>query len=1313
MRLGQAMEKTGLSLVSALAFPYLCLNQSSETMNRLIDFFLAGADAPEASATCAHIAAHPLINRLFCVGPPQDGTPAPPVGAERLTCESVSDMRFLRLVSRKASAPYVMLFLRPAALNLGYRCIERFAEMAEDGGGIFYYSDRYDIADGTQRLHPTSDYQEGSLRDDFDFGGLVLLRTEALRAFIKAGGHLRLHHAARYALRLFLSRHGQLCHIREPLYAEELTDRRTSGTKQFDYVNPANQAVQAEMERVCTAHLKAIGAWLAPDEVDEPDLNAVPFGLEASVVIPVRNRARTIAEAVRSALGQQADFGFNVIVVDNHSTDGTTEILRKLAEEDERVVHLTPERRDLGIGGCWDMAVRHERCGKFAVQLDSDDLYSSPCALRTLVDAFYAQRAAMVVGAYRMVDFNLSTLPPGLIAHREWTAANGRNNALRVNGLGAPRAFYVPLLRRWGVPNTSYGEDYALGLRFSRYYRIGRIYDEVYLCRRWEGNSDADLPIDKVNSHNAYKDSLRTQEVRARQALNRQWRHRLDKAEAELFFEQQTGKWPEARKRCQELDTSVEVRPLPLSDGRSLCVQFNPARSRSTEAKVDRKSVESRPCFLCGRNRPAAQDTLAIEGKFDLLVNPYPILNCHFTLPTRRHVPQRLAPYFGDLCRMAWAMPGYVFIYNGAFCGASAPDHAHFQAGRRGRVPLERDWKRYENSLEKLYPLRGKEEAELEELGYTEKCGGIYLLHGYACPAFVIRTHHTDGSFPLFHKMFGLLPVRPGHYEPDVNVLAWRQQGFGADADELVVAVFPRAKHRPACYTAAGDAQIRVSPGAIDMGGCLITPRAEDFKRMTPELAEQILKEVALPETEVRRIAEKLQVPESTVEAEAEDSPLDAMDTEPDVNVGIMHDTSITFTLHGPFTAKGKSVTGTGKASCSEGCILWNDELYSELTFTPEKPDSTFTLHGVSIGIGFHWERKEDETFAGSLRLIVEDDKVIAINTLPAEDYLTSVISSEMRATSSLELLKTHAIVSRSWLFSQIRRGCTPGRGNSYFSFPRKEGEHIRWYDREEHTLFDVCADDHCQRYQGITRATNPAVREAVEATRGMVLVSAAELCDARFSKCCGGVTEEYASCWEYKDMPYLTPTRDTAAEAPAPDLTNEAEAERWIRSAPAAFCHTNDKNTLRQVLNDYDQETNDFYRWKVEYTQAEIAALIREKRGEDFGAIVDLVPVQRGASGRLVKLKIVGTAKTLVIGKELEIRRTLSATHLYSSAFVVDRKDICDGIPGRFVLTGAGWGHGVGMCQIGAAVMSEEGATYEKILHHYYKGAELKKLYT
>lgn len=319
------------------------------------------------------------------------------------------------------------------------------------------------------------------------------------------------------------------------------------------------------------------------------------------------------------------------------------------------------------------------------------------------------------------------------------------------------------------------------------------------------------------------------------------------------------------------------------------------------------------------------------------------------------------------------------------------------------------------------------------------------------------------------------------------------------------------------------------------MGGCLITPRAEDFKRMTPELAAQILKEVTLPETEVRRIANKLQAPETMPGTETEDHTLDAMVTEPNVNVGIMHDTSITFTLHGPFTAKGKSVTGTGHVSCSEGCILWNGELYSELIFTPEKPDSTFTLHGVSIGIGFHWERKEDETFAGSLRLIVEDDKVIAINTIPAEDYLTSVISSEMRATSSLELLKTHAIVSRSWLFSQISRGNTTGGGNSYFSFPRKDGEHIRWYDREEHTLFDVCADDHCQRYQGITRATNPAVRKAVEATRGMVLVSAGELCDTRFSKCCGGVTEEYASCWEDKNMPYLTATRDTATETTAP----------------------------------------------------------------------------------------------------------------------------------------------------------------------------------
>ncbi len=1282
-------------------------------MKGLIDFLYTSAAPSNDAALLASIAGHPLINRLFVITTAQADTDRFPEKAESIVCESVSDMRFFRQVARRATSPLLMFFLRPASLELGYRCIDRFAEMAQDGKSVFFYADRYDIIHGQKTSHPVNDYQPGSIRDDFDFGGLVMLRTKDLHAFIKAEGHSRFHYAAQYALRLFLSRTGRFCHLRESLYAESQTDFRASGAKQFDYVNPSNRLVQAEMERACTAHLKKIGAWLAPDELDAINFDQESFPVEASVIIPVRNRARTIADALRSALSQDTSFDFNVIVVDNHSTDSTSDIIRQIASEDRRVVHLIPQRDDLGIGGCWDIAIRHSQCGKFAVQLDSDDLYSSPATLQTIVNTFYAQKAAMVVGSYRMVDFNLTTIQPGLIAHKEWTAANGRNNALRVNGLGAPRAFYVPILRKWGVPNTSYGEDYALGLHFSRRYRIGRIYDEIYLCRRWEGNSDADLPTERINRNNAYKDSLRTHEIHARQALIEKWNHPLHQAEAEQFFNRQMETWPEARQRFQQLETDVEIRNLPFGEDRGLSVQFNPSRKVSTNAKTDPVSLGKRPCFLCDCNRPGDQDALAVEGKFNLLVNPYPILPHHFTLPTRRHVPQQLEPLFGDLCRMAWAMPDYLFIYNGAHCGASAPDHAHFQAGRRGRIPIERDWKRYENALEKVYPLHTREEAELEELGYTDKNSGIYLLHDYACPAFVIRANRTDGGFPLFHKLFEHLPVQAGHAEPDVNLLTWKQQGANAQPDELIVIVIPRKKHRPDCYYASGEAQILVSPGAIDMGGCLITPRACDFQRMTADIATGILKEVTLTDREIRRVATRLKDTKETAIPARIPSATEFTDHEPDVRIGIMHDTQIDFTLSGPFTAKGKSISGSQSVKCREGCILWNGDLYSELTFSPESPDSTFTLHGVSIGINFHWEQKEDETFRGCLRLIVEDDKVVAINTLPTEEYLTSVISSEMSATSSLELLKAHAIVSRSWLFAQIRH-CrhASSENHSYFSFSRKDGESIRWYDREEHTLFDVCADDHCQRYQGITRAC-PAVRKAIDETRGMVLTFNNELCDTRFSKCCGGVTEEYATCWADKNLPYLTAVRDTAGNGAVPDLSDEARADRWIRSTPDAYCHTQDPHILRQVLNDYDQQTRDFYRWKVEYSQEELSMLIREKRGEDFGDILDLVPIQRGHGGRLLKLKIIGTKKTLIIGKELEIRRSLSPSHLYSSAFVVDKEDLHDGVPGRFVLTGAGWGHGVGMCQIGAAVMSENGASYKQILHHYYKGTELKKLYS
>jgi SpoIID/LytB domain protein len=390
-----------------------------------------------------------------------------------------------------------------------------------------------------------------------------------------------------------------------------------------------------------------------------------------------------------------------------------------------------------------------------------------------------------------------------------------------------------------------------------------------------------------------------------------------------------------------------------------------------------------------------------------------------------------------------------------------------------------------------------------------------------------------------------------------------------------------------------------------------------------------------------------------------------------------------------------------------------NGELYDELLFSPTHPAAdSFVLEDVVIGIGFHWERHERQCFRGALRVIVENNKLRAINIVGVEEYLTSVISSEMSATSSMGLLKAHAVISRSWLLSQIAQ--RDAKRTDSQSFTQTDDELIRWYDREDHTLFDVCADDHCQRYQGITRRTTDSALQAVSETTGEVLTFGGEICDARFSKCCGGAFEEFQYCWEPQPHPYLTCGLDNDdACATLPDLTDEAEAERWIRSAPESFCNTSDRNVLSQVLNGYDRETADFYRWRVDYTQEELSTLIRQRSGVDYGEIVDLKPVARGVSGRIWKLQIVGTRRTMTIGKELEIRRTLSPSHLYSSAFVVERKELsANGIPTRFAIIGAGWGHGVGLCQIGAAMMSERGYGYDAILSHYYRGATIEKLY-
>ena len=1289
-------------------------------MQQLIDCFIPYENETQAGETLRELHADPHVHNVFLLASP-DAQPAPAHADRLLTADLLFSTRTLRLLAEQSEAEYVLFYTKSSPLRLGFQALARLLKVAADADAPLVYADRYTVLpDGRRQNHPVTDYQSGSLRDDFDFGSLLLLRSTDLKAYFAQEALPDYRFAGWYDLRLFLSRRGLPFHLNEYLYTEIEHDTRKSGEKNFDYVNPRNRDVQVEMEQACTEHLKAIGAWMSPDEFDEVKFDTEAFPVEASVIIPVRNRVRTIKDAIRSVLEQHTDFAFNVIVIDNGSTDGTTEAIQEFTG-DERVIHLLPERDDLGIGGCWNLAVHHPQCGRFAVQLDSDDLYSSPGTLQTVVNAFYEQRAAMVIGSYRMTDFDLNTLPPGLIDHKEWTPDNGRNNALRINGLGAPRAFYTPILREWQIPNTSYGEDYALGLCFSRRYRIGRIYEELYLCRRWEGNSDAALDVERVNANNTYKDRLRSLEINARQQLNRLWRHEADPEELQAFFNRQLAKWDEARGRYDDL-SRVQSRELVWGD-HQLQVQFNPARMVSTGARIDARSIEQRPCFLCDHHRPAQQRALPVADRYQVLVNPFPILPEHFTIPTRRHGKQAILEHFNTLRRLAWQLPDRLVFYNGPVCGASAPDHMHFQAGSRGVVPLERDWKSYENTLEKLYPLSPDQEVELEEAINAQPTCGLYLLTGYVCPAFVIRTLPADRNCLLFEKLYKALPVADGEYEPRMNILCWRQTGSAGREDELIIVIFPRRKHRPDCYEATGEAQMLVSPGALDMGGLLITPRPEDFERMTAEKAAGLLQEVTLTPDElipvIQEIKEIAETPATEQAPQPTEAGADSEEREPEVSVGIMSRRRIRFSLNMDYAAKGAVIRGEQTVECSEGGILWNGNLYRELTFTPQEPNASFSLYDVTIGIKFHWERKETQIFSGTLKFVVEEDRITAINLLPVEDYLISVISSEMSASCSLEFLKASAVISRSWLYAQMeKRRRMDESGHGFFSFVKTDTEVIRWYDREDHTIFDVCADDHCQRYQGITRARKEAVVRAVKATRGQILTCGGEVCDARFSKCCGGITEEFEYCWEDKKFPYLTALRDDAPQGaegtgPAlPDLRNEAEAERWIRSTPPSFCNTTDQKILSQVLNDYDQETTDFYRWTVEYTQAELAELIARRLKADYGDIIDLVPVERGPGGHLSKLKIVGSLKTITIGKELEIRRTLSETHLFSSAFVVDKKDVQDGIPGRFVLTGAGWGHGVGMCQIGAAVMGAKGYKYNEILHHYYRQTEITKAY-
>ena len=1268
-------------------------------MRQKIDLFLPCEDQDVAQEALLELHDNKTVQHInLLVSADFAASHQVPDGCTFIVVDRLESSNTVSSIAENTDADYVIICTKATPIRWGLYALERFLRTADDTGAVMVYSDHYSVQEGKLEKHPVIDYQAGSLRDDFDFGSLWLVKAQNLLDYAAQQDRQEYQFAGLYDLRLYLSRVGEIFHINEFLYTEDELDTRKSGEKQFDYVNPRNREVQIEMEKACTHHLEKVGALVDTNYYRQPDFDEQEFEYEASVIIPVFNREKTIADAVKSALSQKTSFKFNVIVVNNHSTDRTGEILSEIAHEMEerndkqagRLVQIVPDRNDLGIGGCWNMAINSDHCGKFAVQLDSDDLYSSPKTLQKIVDAFHKQKAAMMIGSYRMCDFDLNTLPPGLIDHKEWTEDNGCNNALRINGLGAPRAFFTPLVRQIQFPNTSYGEDYALGLVFSRRYRIGRIYDELYLCRRWGGNSDAALSIDKVNANNLYKDRLRTMELKARQQMLQGKADIMEDSSISRFFNRQMEKWADARHRFRDLK---HVETHQLSD--QLKVQWNPARIVSTGAKIDKKTLGDRPCFLCDKNRPKEQISKQIDERFLLLVNPFPILPIHFTIPARKHQPQSIYKNYGEMHRFLSLHSELMVFYNGPKCGASAPDHLHFQAGTSGILPLQANWQRLSRNLTDIISLNDDEK--------------IALIHDFVVPAFVIISKSEDSDEALFQRLYKSMPVRGDETEPMMNIIAWRK------GDEYISVVIPREKHRPEAYFAEGDAQMMVSPGALDMSGLIITPREEDFRKLTEESATAILQECGVSTDKMNSIVTKLKASKEA-ELQVGTSALYSYDKEPEVKVGIVSGQKIHFSLNKPYLAKGETVIGEQEVEFSEGGVLWNGNQYSSLTFHPQSADASFSLNDVTIGVNFHWERKETQTFLGTLRFVVESDKICAINELPVEKYLESVISSEMSATSSLELLKAHAVISRSWLLAQMKkRRDVAESGNNFFSFTKKEDMLIRWYDREDHTIFDVCADDHCQRYQGITKETSPHVAEAIRQTKGQVLLDGDEICDARFSKCCGGVTEEFQYCWEDTPKNYLTAVRDIALgiESTLPNLTNEEEAEKWIRFNPPAFCNTQDKRILSQVLNDYDQETVDFYRWKVTLTQEKLQQLIADRLKMDLGSILDMKSVERGTSGRISKLQIIGTEKTFTIGKELEIRRTLSDSHLLSSAFIVDKYDIDEqGVPQRFELIGAGWGHGVGLCQIGAAVMGEEGYLYDAILLHYYQGAEIKKLY-
>lgn len=722
------------------------------------------------------------------------------------------------------------------------------------------------------------------------------------------------------------------------------------------------------------------------------------------------------------------------------------------------------------------------------------------------------------------------------------------------------------------------------------------------------------------------------------------------------FITDQLSVWPLAAANFRSMK-SARIKDLQAG-GIAAKAQCNPARIISSLAGDPDEKFTPEGCFLCKEYRPAEQAHLRFEGRkgrlYNIQVNPYPIFPNHLVIARDTHTDQSIWRCFVDMLDLARELHGFTIFYNGPRSGASKPDHMHFQACPSGLLPLENainaDIKAGSPSLEHLTDVQDARLYHFKE--YTK---GVFLL----------RARTAKSQAKLFYRLLDCVPAYPGEKEPRFNLFTWCSGG------ELRTMVVFRSELRPHNFDATGDEHFTMSIGAADIAGFFIVPVEEEFGRINSQVIKGMLEEVSMRADVEQRAIWRLTRGQQSID------------------VGIMSAEEICFEII-------SDGAGTQRVRYSEGRIEYNGALYDELLFDAVTPSSlfaepTFILYGVTIGVDFHWERKQVQKFAGSLRFIAEDGKVTAINRVGIEDYLLSVIASEMKGSASEEFLKAHAVISRSWVMSQIgRRGEKeiPGQArNEGANQPEGASEIVKWFDHEDHRNFDVCADDHCQRYQGLGPNISRNARRAVDMTWGEVLTFDGQICDARFHKCCGGRTERFGVCWEDKDVPYLISKPDEPNGGGQP------------------FCDTSDEAILSQVLNDYDLETKDFYRWTVRYSRAELSDLVRRRSGIDFGEIQSLEALDRGESGRIYRLRITGSKRTMVVGKELIIRRFLSESHLKSSAFdiVYDGDDI--------VLNGRGWGHGVGLCQIGAAMMAARGYDYRQILEHYYPGSKLERL--